>query len=122
MLAIASGVRFTLIEADSRKCAFLREAARLAGAPVEVVCARIEEAAPRGAALVTARALAPLVRLLPLAARHLAPGGVCLLPKGAGVDRELTEAAAGWHMEVMRHPSRTDPGGTVLRIAGLARA
>lgn len=119
VLAIASGVGFVLIESDGRKAAFLREAARLVQAPVRVLAARIEAAAPQGAMLVTARALAPLPRLLPLVARHLAPGGMALLPKGAGCDRELTEAAADWHMEVMRHQSRTESDGSILQVSGL---
>jgi 16S rRNA (guanine527-N7)-methyltransferase len=122
VLAIASGVGFMLVEADARKAAFLREAARLATAPVRVLAQRIEVVAPQGAMLVTARALAPLPRLLPLVARHLAPGGTALLMKGAGHDRELTEAATHWHMKVMRHPSRTDPDGTILRVTELRPA
>ncbi len=119
VLAIASGVGFVLVEADGRKAAFLREAARLVDAPVRVLARRIEAAAPQGAALVTARALAPLPRLLPLVARHLAPGGIALLMKGADADRELTAAAADWHMEVMRHQSRTESDGTILQVSGL---
>lgn len=122
VLAIASGVGFVLVESDVRKAAFLREAARLVGAPVRVLAARIEAVPPQGAALVTARALAPLPRLLPLVARHLAPGGMALLMKGAGGDRELTEAAADWHMDVMRHQSRTDSDGTILQVTGLMAA
>ncbi len=122
VLAIASGVGFVLVEADGRKAAFLREAARLVDAPVRVLAARIEAVAPQGAVLVTARALAPLPRLLPLVARHLAPGGVALLPKGADADRELTEAAADWHMDVMRHQSRTESDGTILQVSGLRAA
>ena len=60
--------------------------------------------------------------LLPLVARHLAPGGMALLPKGAGSDRELTEAAADWHMDVMRHQSRTESDGTILQVSGLRAA
>ncbi len=122
VLAIASGVGFVLVEADGRKAAFLREAARLVEAPVRVLAQRIEAAAPQGAALVTARALAPLPRLLPLVARHLAQDGVALLPKGADADRELTEAAADWHMDVMRHQSRTESDGTILQVSGLRTA
>ncbi len=122
VLAIASGIRFTLIESDARKCAFLREAARLTDAPVEILNDRIERIAPCAAHLVTARALAPLARLLPLVSRHLAPGGTCLLLKGGGLDGELTDAAADWHMDVMRTPSRTGPDGTILRICRLRRA
>ena len=119
VLAIASGVGFVLVEADGRKAAFLREAARLVDAPVRVLARRIEAVAPQGAALVTARALAPLPRLLPLVARHVAPGGIALLMKGADADRELTAAAADWHMEVMRHQSRTESDGTILQVSGL---
>ncbi len=122
VLAIASGVGFALVESDARKAAFLREAARLAAAPVRVLAQRIESAPPQGAMLVTVRALAPLPRLLPLVARHLAPGGTALLMKGAGHDRELTESAADWHMKVMRHPSRTDPDGTILHVTDLRPA
>ena len=40
----------------------------------------------------TARALAPLPRLLPLAARLLTDDGMCLFLKGAKVAEELTAA------------------------------
>ncbi len=96
VLAIATGVRFDLIESDQRKAAFLREAARLTGAPVRVHAARIEDADVLPAPLVTARALAPLPRLLGLAAPLLAPGGTMLFPKGARAAEELREARAGW--------------------------
>ena len=63
------------------------EAQRVTGAPVQVHCARIEELVLPPAPLVTARALAPLDRLLELAAPLLAPGGTGLFPKGARVGR-----------------------------------
>ena len=44
VLALATGVPFDLIEADQRKAAFLREAARVTGAPVAVHAIRIEAA------------------------------------------------------------------------------
>jgi 16S rRNA (guanine527-N7)-methyltransferase len=71
--------------------------------------------------LVTARALAPLLRLLPLAARFVADGGVCLLLKGATVEQELAAAERDWTMTVARVPSRTAADGVVLRVSGLAR-
>ena len=96
VLAIATGVWFDLIEADQRKAAFLREAARLTGAPVRVHAVRIEHADVAPAPLVTARALAPLPRLLGLAAPLLAAGGTMLAPKGARSAEELRAARAGW--------------------------
>src|SRR5690242_21035384 len=88
VLALASDVHFALIEADRRKCAFLREAARVTGAPVQIHAVRIESASLRPAPLVTARALAPLPRLLELAAPLLAAGGQCLFLKGANAAEE----------------------------------
>ncbi len=121
VLAIATQVPFDLIEADRRKAAFLREAARASGAPVHVHAIRIEAANLPPAPLVTARAVAPLAKLLALAAPLLAPGGACLLLKGAAVESELTAASAEWHMQLQRIPSRTAPGASILRITELTR-
>jgi 16S rRNA (guanine527-N7)-methyltransferase len=119
VLAIATGIPFDLIESDQRKASFLRSAVLETGAPATVHCCRIEDAAVPPAPLLTARALAPLPRLLPLAARFLTGDGICLFLKGAKVDDELTAAARDWAMTVDRLPSRTSADGTVLRIAGL---
>lgn len=121
ILAIATGVPFDLIEADKRKAVFLREAARITGAPVEVHAARIEATRIPPAPLITARALAPLPRLLSLAAPLLTPGGACLFLKGANAQAELTHAATQWHMQVESVPSRTTSGACILRISHLSR-
>ena len=119
VLAIATGVRFDLIESDRRKAAFLRTAILETAAPATVHNCRIEDATLPPAPLVTARALAPLPRLLPLAARLLTQSGVCLFLKGAKVEDELTAAEPGWAMTVERFPSRTSAEGVVLRLSGL---
>ena len=89
------------------------------GAPAAVHNSRIEDAPVPAAPLVTARALAPLPRLLPLAARLLAPDGVCLFLKGAKVEDELAATEPDWAMTVERFPSQTSPDGVVLRLSGL---
>ena len=122
VLAIATGIPFDLVEADHRKAAFLREAARLTGAAATVHATRIEAATIAPARLVTARALAPLATLLGWASKLLAPGGICLFPKGRGAEDELTAAAAQWQMQVHRTPSRTDPSATILRISEICPA
>jgi 16S rRNA (guanine527-N7)-methyltransferase len=119
VLAIATGVPFDLIESDRRKASFLRTAVLETGAPATVHCCRIEDAAVPAAPLVTARALAPLPRLLPMAARLLTADGVCLLLKGAKVEEELAAAGKDWSMQVERLPSRTSADGVVLRLSGL---
>jgi 16S rRNA (guanine527-N7)-methyltransferase len=116
VLAIATGVPFDLIEADRRKAAFLRTAVLETGAPATVHCCRIEDAAVPPAPLVTARALAPLPRLLPMVARLLTGDGVCLLLKGAKVQEESAAADDDWSMTVTQVPSQTSPDGIVLRI------
>jgi 16S rRNA (guanine527-N7)-methyltransferase len=121
VLAIATSVTFDLIEADQRKAAFLREAARVTGARAQVHATRIETAQIVPAHLITARALAPLPRLLDLAAPLLATGGICLFLKGANVQAELTEAASQWHMQVEILPSQTAPEACILRISDLSR-
>ena len=117
-LADVPGARIYLVESNSRKCAFLRETARLIGLPVTVYPERIEEVANRlpPVEIVTARALAPLKDLLDLSAPLLAKGAIALFPKGQDVENELTEAAKYWKMKVLELPSRTDPKARLLRI------
>jgi 16S rRNA (guanine527-N7)-methyltransferase len=121
VLAIATGTPFDLIESDRRKAAFLRTAILETKAPATVHACRIEAADIAPAPLVTARALAPLPRLLPLAARLLTEDGICLFLKGGKVDEELIEAASTWGMAVDRTPSRTHADGVVLRVTKLRR-
>lgn len=109
----------TLVESDSRKAAFLREAARLADLPVTVVPSRIEQVAgvlAPGVEVVSARALAPLPRLLQLAAPFLAQGATGLFLKGQDVDNELTESAKSWRINSEISPSLTGSGGHVLIV------
>lgn len=121
ILALATGIPFDLVEADQRKAAFLREAARVTGAPVAVHPQRIEQVALDPANVVTARALAPLPKLLPLVAPKLRAGGVALLPKGVGYARELTAAEREWQMNLAPVPSSTTDGAVILRISDLRR-
>jgi 16S rRNA (guanine527-N7)-methyltransferase len=109
-----------LVEADQRKCAFLREAAREMGlAHVTIHAQRIEAATLPPLACVTARALAPLTSLLAHAHKLVAADGVAIFPKGRMAEAELTEATARWHMEVERFISRTEADATILRIREL---
>ncbi len=117
VLAIATGIEFTLIELDRRKAMFLMEAARATAASVKVLNTRIELAKTVPAPLVTARALAPLDKLLGLAQPHLAPGGVCLFPKGRTAEDELTAAKGFWQMTVERILSPLDRQASILKVS-----
>ena len=114
-------IEFTLVEADARKAAFLREATRLLALDASVVNARVEQANLRPQDVVSARALAPLSTLLAYG-RPFCHGETRLLfPKGRQVDSELTLARRDWHIRVVRVPSRTDPEGTILQISEVRR-
>lgn len=119
VLAIATNRPFHLVESDTRKAAFLREAARTTEAACVIHNDRIEDLQLAGAELVTARALAPLPALLRLAHPILAPPGVLLAPKGRTAETELTSAQRSWHMSVERFPSLTDPSASIFRISNL---
>lgn len=121
VLCIATGIPFDLIESDQRKAAFLREAARVTAAPARVHACRIEAAKILPARVVTARALAPLPKLLGLAENFLSDDGICLFPKSEKADHEIAEASATWTMKVEPHISQTDRSGVILRISEVKR-
>jgi 16S rRNA (guanine527-N7)-methyltransferase len=112
-----------LVESDQRKAAFLREAARLMDVAAEIHPCRIEVALPRLARrpdVVTARALAPLSRLLdwthPLVGNQV-PG---VFPKGRTAEQELTEARKSWKINARLVSSRTDPQARIVVIDQVA--
>lgn len=123
MLALATDRETHLVESDRRKSAFLIEAARVLGLNrVKIHPTRIEATTLPPAAILTARALAPLTALLPHAQRILAPGGIALFPKGRTAEQELTDAAGAWIMRTERFPSRTDSTATILRLSEIRPA
>jgi 16S rRNA (guanine527-N7)-methyltransferase len=122
VLAVLGVPGVHLIESDERKCAFLAEAARVAGCSPTIHRKRVEEVDRLQVDVVTARACAPLPRLLGYAEPLLAAKSICLFLKGGRVEEELTEAGKTWHMILERFPSLSDSSGTILRISQVARA
>lgn len=118
----APDLRVACVESDQRKAAFLRTVSRETGCRFEVICARIEEVAPLGAAVVSARAVAPLSDLLAMVQRHLAPAGRAVLPKGARWREELLEAQNLWRFSIETTTSGTDPEAVILSIGDIERA
>lgn len=112
---------FTLVESDLRKAAFLSTVARETGVPVRVMPDRAEILPPLGVAILSARALAPLDRLVAHAARHLASDGVALFPKGVNHAEELRQAQLNWRFSWQTTISTTDPGAVIYRIEGISR-
>ncbi|MFZ4807446.1 MAG: 16S rRNA (guanine(527)-N(7))-methyltransferase RsmG [Hyphomicrobiaceae bacterium] len=117
--------RITLVESDQRKGAFLREAARSVGVAVEILSKRIESPETQltvGAVdVVTARAFAPLDRLLSWAAGLFGPDTVGLFLKGRDVTTEMEDARRVFGFDAELVPSLTDPEGRIAVVRHLSR-
>ena len=121
-LAGIPGAHVHLVESSSKKAAFLHEAVRATGAPATVHARRIEDFvknAPVPIEVVTARAVAPLPKLLALAYPLLKTGTLGFFPKGQDVAYELTETAKCWKIQASLSPSRTDPKAQIVIVRGL---
>jgi 16S rRNA (guanine527-N7)-methyltransferase len=119
VLAEQADAEVHLIESNNKKAAFLREAIQATGAPAVVHAERVADFSKRFRGeleIVTARALAPLPKLLSIAYPLLKTGAEGIFPKGQDVEAELTQAAKCWSIQASLVPSRTDPKSRVVLI------
>ncbi len=112
-------VRITLYEFVAKKCDFLRTVAKAMNLKVDVRNMRAEASGAKPVDVVTARAVAPLAKLLGYAQHFWGKDTVGLFLKGQNVVSELTEAHISWNMAVQQHQSLTNPSGVVLEIEAL---
>ena len=122
-LAEKPGAKVHLIERNSKKAAFLREALRITSAPGIVHATGIEDIVDRIEGpfdCVTARALAPLHQLIGLAEPLLGKGAKALLPKGQDVESELTEATKYWNIKPLLHSSLTGGQSWIVELDQVA--
>ena len=117
--------RMHLVELNRKKCAFLAEVARATAAPVDIHAMRIEELAEKAQSLrpdvVSARALAPLPRLLELAEPFIGEGTKGLFLKGRETEAEIEAARDRWTFDVFLHPSATAKDASIVELTGLSR-
>jgi 16S rRNA (guanine527-N7)-methyltransferase len=124
VLAETPNGHITLVESNAKKCAFLRETARLAKLPVTVVNKRIEEALPElpgSYDVLTARALAPLGDLLHFASLLSDRNTLCLFPKGQDVDEEIKHATKSWNFACDLIDSETDGAAKIMIVKSATR-
>ncbi|RZJ99459.1 MAG: 16S rRNA (guanine(527)-N(7))-methyltransferase RsmG [Novosphingobium sp.] len=97
-----------LVESRKRRIEWLERAAHDLRLPhVKVYGARLEDVPSRNAAIISARAFAPLDRLLELSARFSTSDTIWLLPKGRSAKQEL-QMLRGWHHTFHVEQSLTD--------------
>ena len=117
-----AGAHVTCVESVAKKAAFIRAVAAATQAPVTVCAERAERLDPAPVAdVVTARAMAPLPKLLGYVHPFVENGAVALLPKGARHGEELTAARKSWTFDVDVIPSATAPEAAILKIRTLTR-
>ena len=112
------GADVVLVESNGKKAAFLRATIQATAAPARVACERLEKVLPTLVVpdVVTARALAPLDKLLEWTSPLLKSGAIGLFPKGRGLDQELANAARYWEIEYEVIPSLVDKHSSILKI------
>lgn len=115
VVAILSTRPMLLIESRKRRCDFLRSvAAELGLTHVEVAEAPLERVETRPAATISARAFAPLDKLLDLSARFSTESTQWLLPKGRNAVKELALLPQPWQRMFHVEQSRTDADSQIL--------
>lgn len=120
LLKGAPGAHVHLVESQTKRCRFLAEVVGSLGLPATVHNERAENLS-LDVDIVTARACAPLTRLLGYAEPSLKRGGMALFLKGQDVVSELTEAAKYWKFDAKLLPSSSDPSGRLVELKGLKR-
>jgi len=122
-------IRFTLAESIQKKARFLDATVESLELPnVHVVAQRAEERAAAGRPdIITARALAPVHRIIDLFRKELKRGAQLILYKGPDAERELAETPTkGVHAEIICRYQLPNDLGTrtvvVIRAQRAARA
>ena len=109
-----------LIEANGKKCAFLREVSRETGAATTIHHRRIEDILPDlhsiEPTIISARALAPLSKLIALTHLMLKTSTRALFLKGQDIEAELTESSKCWNLDYTLHPSSVDERGCIVEL------
>ncbi len=110
-----------LVESDGRKVQFLKHIARKAEVKVKIYQVRIEKLEVGCLPVmdvVSARALAPLPKLLELSQPFLQKNTIGLFPKGKNWQEELTNAEKTWNMNISVHQSATEKEARILQLEG----
>ena len=116
ILAILTECEVHLVESDTKKVAFIRTALAKVDVHATIHHARIEELPFLNIDIITARALAPLSKLIQLTQIQDHPGLSYLFLKGKGVNQELTEWSTLSKLKVISYPSITEKDASIIHI------
>jgi 16S rRNA (guanine527-N7)-methyltransferase len=101
IIAILTQKPVTLLESRARRIEYLQRAVQLLDLEktVDVAGMTLDQMKTQEFSAISARAFAPLPRLLNGAARFSTENTIWLLPKGKNAARELSEARKVWHLD-----------------------
>ena len=123
MIATLFPGRVTLVESRRLRVDFLQRAAEVLGVAerTTMLCANAEvvEAGPFD--IISARAFAPLDKLLRIGSRFSTSGTQWILPKGRNAKSELDAARASWQGDFRLEPSLTDADAQIIVASGVSR-
>ena len=116
IVAVLRPQPITLVESRKLRVDFLRRAAALLDVEnrTTIRCARAEALPSEPFAVISARAFAPLDKLLAIAERFAAPETLWVLPKGRNAKSELEAAESLWQGEFRLEPSLTDAEAQII--------
>ncbi|NJC40733.1 16S rRNA (guanine527-N7)-methyltransferase [Brevundimonas alba] len=114
------GAHVWLVDSLGKRCRFLQEVVQALALPATVINGRAEEQTLR-VDVVTARAVAPMEKLLGYTQPYLQRGAQGLFLKGEKAEAELIEARKVWHFDSDLSVSRSDPRGRLVSVRSLRR-
>jgi 16S rRNA (guanine527-N7)-methyltransferase len=116
MVPLFHSAETMLVESRRLRAEWLRTAASTLGIAqrVEILCAKLEAIPARPFDVISARAFAPLPRLLALAERFSTPETIWILPKGRNAKSELDAARCSWQGDFRLEPSLTDAEAQIV--------
>lgn len=122
IVAALHGGSVTLVEERRLRVDFLRRAAEALGVDVEIIAGKVERIPRRPFDVISARAFAPLDRLLQLGTGLSTVKSIWLLPKGRGAQTELEALESSWQGEFRLEPSVTDADARIIVAEGVRKA
>ena len=127
VLAMMGNENVNAVESDEKKCIFLKEVARLSDTKINIHNSRIEKLKFINPELITARALAPLIKLIEYIENYMKQGDnlrknlpKLLFLKGKNYKQELLELKKIRNFDVTVCSSMSDEYGKILNIKNIS--
>ena len=127
ILAMMGNENINAVESDEKKCIFIKEVARLSNTKIIIHNSRIEKLKFLKPEIITARALAPLKKLIEYIEDYMKEGESLkhkppklLFLKGKNYKKEILELKKNRNFDISIFPSISDKYGKILYIKNIS--